>query len=201
MLAKPLGSLARMSAGPHVVLVGLPGSGKTTVAALVAERLGWPVTDLDADVERRAGRSVAEVFAGEGEAGFRRRETRALLDALASEPPAVIAAGGGVVTVAANRVVLADGRAVVCWLDAPLDALVARVGAGDGRPLLADDGADRLAELARERRPWYVEVAHVAVDAGGDDPSAVADAVLAAFWHLKDANSAISRCQNASGWS
>jgi len=162
----------------HVVLVGLPGAGKTRAGALAARALGRALADVDALVEAAAGRSVAELFAAEGEAGFRARERAALLEALAAAP-AVIATGGGAVCDAENVAAMRAG-AVVIHLDAPVAVLAARL-ARDGvpRPLLAGDAAARLAALAAERAPLYARARHARVDATGA-PDEVAAAVCAA---------------------
>ena len=81
----------------HLVLVGMMGTGKTTVGTVLAQRLGRPLIDSDAEVEARTGRTVREIFETDGEAAYRALETEALVDALASPVPAVIAAAGGVV--------------------------------------------------------------------------------------------------------
>ncbi len=123
------------AAGPHLFLVGMMGSGKSTVGRLCAAALDRPFVDLDAEVERLGGRSIADLFAAEGEDGFRRRESEALAGVAASGVPSVVACGGGVVLDAPNRGRLRSAGVVV-WLDAPPPALAARLGRGEGRPLL-----------------------------------------------------------------
>ena len=152
-----------------IVLVGMMGAGKTSVGALLAERRGWPLFDSDRQVEEMVGRSVAEIWIADGEAGFRSLEAQVLADALASTTPAVIAAAGGTVLDPRNRRLLCAHTPVV-WLRAEVDTLLRRLGTGEGRPLLAGDVAGALARLDAQRRPLYVEVADVAVDV--DDLSA-----------------------------
>lgn len=134
----------------HLYLVGYMGCGKTTLGPLVARALGCPFVDLDRAIEAEAGRPIPELFATEGEAGFRVREA-AMLARLAAGPRQVVATGGGVVLDAANRALL-RATGIVVALDAPVEELARRV-AGSGRPLAADPGAF----LARyqERRPRY----------------------------------------------
>ena len=170
----------------HLVLVGMMGSGKTSVGELVAERLGRPLVDSDAVIEARTGRTVREIFEAEGEAAFRTLESDALAEALAAPAPAVVAAAGGVVLDGANRALLqgegdGDGVSVitVVWLDADPSVLAARVEKGDHRPLLGDDPEAALVRLDRERRPLYQEVADHRVDVSGQDLAEVAEAVLA----------------------
>jgi hypothetical protein len=102
----------------HLVLVGMMGTGKTTVGTVLARRLGRPLIDSDAEVEARTGRTVREIFETDGEAAYRPLETEALLDALTSAAPAVIAAAGGVVLSATNRQALKEHAGLVVWLRA-----------------------------------------------------------------------------------
>ncbi len=154
-----------------VVLVGLPGSGKSTVGRLVADTLGRPFLDLDELIEANVGRSIPEVFASEGEAAFRRIETEALGQALARTPTPVIAGGGGVVTTDANRRLLLDGPLVV-WLDTPVDAVLGRLGDTTGRPLVDGDPRGRLQALRRERLHAYTVCAGAIVADDGTEPAA-----------------------------
>ena len=162
----------------RLVLVGMMGSGKTTVGRQLAARLGWSFLDSDAQVEESTGASVVELFAERGEAAFRAEESRVLAEALATTNPTVVSAAGGVVLAADNRRLLAD-RGIVVWLRAAPATLAARVGSGTGRPLLEDDPAARLAELDAVRRPLYEEVADVVVDVDDLDASRVTDRILA----------------------
>jgi shikimate kinase len=165
----------------HIALVGLSGSGKSTVAPLVAARrgLGAPV-DLDRVVERRTGRPVHELFADDGEASFRRLESDALADALAG-PPVVIATGGGVVLDAENRRLLRSGAAVVWLRGSPVHLASRLADTTEARPLLSGDAEFALHRLAEERAALYSEVADVVVDVDGVDPVTVADEVVRAL--------------------
>jgi shikimate kinase len=156
-----------------VYLVGMPGSGKTTVGAEVAGRLGVPFIDLDAAIEGGAGRSVAEVFAEQGEDAFRALEARALLDASRNDP-SVVACGGGVVLEPANRITLRN-TGVCVFIDVPLAELMARVRPGADRPLIRADGD--LERLLAAREPLYREFAAHVVDGSGP-PDGVADAIV-----------------------
>jgi shikimate kinase len=162
----------------HLLLVGMMGAGKTTVGRLVADHLGRPYRDSDTMVEEATGHSVPELFATEGEAAFRAAESAALRAAVAP-PPAVISVAGGAVLDPANRALLAASGTVV-WLRAAPETLAARVGDGDGRPLLAPDPARALVALDAARRPLYAEVADAVVDVDDLAPTQVADAVLLA---------------------
>lgn len=156
------------------------GSGKSAVGRALADRLSRPCLDLDRIVVDAAGRSIPEIFATEGESGFRARERDALVEAL-SGPPSVIATGGGVVVADGNRSVLGRAGAAVVWLDADLDVLEERVGDGTGRPMLAGGVADGLAATVRRRRPFYDEVASVRVDTTRGTPDQVVERVVAAL--------------------
>ena len=169
-----------MTAPRSIVLVGMMAAGKTTTGQAAARRLGWDFLDSDRQVERRTGRTVEEIWKAEGEQGFRQLEAEALAEALAStaERPAVIAAAGGTVLDARNRQLLKQNPPVV-WLRARPETLVARVGTGAGRPLLAVDPAEALLRLEAERRPFYEEVAGTVVDVDVLRPDQVVDEVVA----------------------
>jgi len=160
-----------------IALVGLSGVGKSTVGALLAERLGRPLADTDALIVAEAGRSIAEIFATEGETAFREREAAALVAALAG-PPGVLATGGGIVLRPANRAVL-RAHAYVVWLDAPDAAILARIAAhAERRPLLEADPAARLAALRQARAALYAEVAHLSITTDSLSPAGVVERIL-----------------------
>jgi 5-deoxy-5-amino-3-dehydroquinate synthase len=161
------------------VLIGMMGSGKTTVGRAVAARLGRRFLDSDAEIEARTGRTVAEIWAAEGEAAFRRLESEVLAEALAADEPAVVAAAGGVVLDPANRDRLRRAGTVV-WLRADPATLARRVRKGDHRPLLDSGPAEALARLAAERRDLYAELADVVVDVDGLSTDEVIERVQAA---------------------
>ncbi len=167
------------AADKPIILVGPTGAGKTTVGRRLAERLGLPFIDIDAEVERDAGISLSEMFATFGEAGFRDGERR-LLARLAEGPAQVIATGGGAFVDEGTRRLLLE-RCLAVWLDAEPDTLAARVGSGQGRPLL--EGGDvraRLAELADRRNPFYAQ-APIRVCSAARSPDRVVDAIVAAL--------------------
>ncbi|MGH7777791.1 MAG: shikimate kinase [Candidatus Dormibacterales bacterium] len=138
------------------------GCGKSTVGALVAARRGAVFTDLDRLVEESAGSSVEEIFAVRGEAVFRELEKEMV--AVALERGGVIALGGGTPMDDASWRAL-KARAVTVWLDAPLEQMAGRLGAGEGRPLAASGAPRELGRLYRQRRSRYAD-AHHRVEAG-----------------------------------
>ncbi len=153
--------------------------GKSTVARRLGNELSREVVDLDAEIEQRAGRSVESIFAEEGEAGFRRHERAALRAVLERPDPVVLACGGGVVTDPESRALLAEG-AVVVWLDAEDDVVLARLRASRTvRPLMEGDPEGTLRRLRSERGPLYEALATTRVDVGRSGPGASTRAVLA----------------------
>ncbi|MCB2224691.1 MAG: shikimate kinase II [Actinobacteria bacterium] len=147
---------------PTLWLVGMMGSGKSTVGPRVAYALGVDFVDLDQVVALEAGCDLVRIFADEGEAGFRERESRALASVAGS--PVVVACGGGVVEDPSNVTTMrAHGR--VAWLDAPVRVLAGRLGDGTGRPMLQGDPVTRLTSLQRRRKKKYDAAAHARFDA------------------------------------
>jgi shikimate kinase len=161
-----------------VVLVGMMGTGKTTVARVLSERLGRPVLDTDTMIERRTGRTVREIFATDGEAAFRALETEVLVEALASPSPSIIAGAGGVVLSEENRIALKQSGARVFWLCADPATLVERVRSGGHRPLLDGDPAGTLQRMFRDREALSREVADAIVLVDHRSVGEVVEAVL-----------------------
>jgi shikimate kinase len=162
----------------HLVLIGMMGSGKSTIARIVGERLGRPVLDSDHLIEERTGRTVREIFATDGESVFRGLETEVLREALSSATPSVIAAAGGVVLSEENRRLLTDAAARVVWLCADPSTLVERVKGGGHRPLLDADPAGTLQRMFVERESLYREVADAIVLVDHRSVGEVVEAVL-----------------------
>nr|WP_223184166.1 shikimate kinase [Streptomyces sp. CBMA152] len=154
------------------------GSGKSTVGALLAERLGAPYRDTDADIVAAEGRQIADIFVDEGEAHFRELEREAVRAAVA-EHTGVLALGGGAILDASTRALLA-GRPVV-YLSMDVEEAVKRVGLNTARPLLAVNPRRQWRELMDARRHLYTEVARVVVATDDRTPEEVAQAVLDAL--------------------
>lgn len=165
----------------HVVLVGLMGTGKTTVGKRVARELGCDFHDSDTDIESCEGLSVREIFETRGESDFRELESALLERLLVSDVPLVLATGGGVVLAERNRRLLKESQHVV-WLRATTDTLESRLrmtkGAGR-RPLLDGDLRERLETLSRDRSDLYQDVATSSIDVDGLDSDQVCELVLA----------------------
>ena len=159
-----------------ITLTGFMGSGKTTVGKVLADFLGCPFMDLDDLVVKKAGKSIPDIFAQDGEPAFRELEARLLRQTVAkyAESAAVLALGGGAVLAPAS-VALLHEKTVCIYLRASLDTLLVRLaGETSGRPLADASLADRLAS----REPIYEETAHVIIDTDGLSPDEVADEII-----------------------
>ncbi|WP_433159134.1 shikimate kinase [Kribbella sp. CA-247076] len=163
---------------PVVVLVGPPGSGKSTIAALLAERLGVPHRDTDTDIEAGAGKPISDIFVDHGEPHFRALERAAIVAALAGDE--VLSLGGGAILDPDTRADLAGHNVV--FLDVSLGEAAKRVGLGVARPLLLGNVRTQLRNLMEARRPLYAEVAKLTVQTDDRTPSDIADEILE---HLK----------------
>ena len=149
----------------QVVLVGMPGCGKSTVSRQLARRLHWSAVDSDTEIEKQIGGPIRAFFEREGEAAFRDLE-QAMLQRLSQAPRTVLATGGGAVLRAANRAVL-RGAGVVVYLRATPMQLFKRLRHDTRRPLLqVADPLARLQALYAERDPLYRETAHFVLDTG-----------------------------------
>ncbi len=160
-----------MTTAPIAVLIGPPGSGKTTVAGVLADRLGVAARDTDADVEQATGRTVAEIFVEDGEAAFRVLERDAVATALRGHD-GVLALGGGAVMHPDTEAALAGHRVV--FLDVGIADAAGRVGFNKERPLLMMNPRAQWVALMDKRRPTYERLAVLRVDTAGRTPEDVA---------------------------
>ncbi|MFZ5503794.1 MAG: shikimate kinase [Pseudomonadota bacterium] len=149
----------------NLILVGMMGSGKTTMARLLAKKLDKTFIDSDEEIQRRTGVTIPHIFDVEGEAGFRQRETAAIRDVLAADN-LVLATGGGAVLAEQNRGLLQQSG-IVIYLRANVHDLWQRTRNDRNRPLLqVDDLRGKLTELLHQREPLYCEVADIVVQSG-----------------------------------
>ena len=159
-----------------ITLTGFMGSGKTTVGRVLADALGCPFLDLDDLIVKKAGKTIPEIFAQDGEPAFRQLEARLLRQTVEkyAESTVVLALGGGAVTTPASATLLHE-KTVCIYLRATLETLQQRLsGETAGRPLADDAMAGRLAA----REPLYEETAHVIIDTDGLSPDEVADEII-----------------------
>ncbi len=162
-----------------IVLVGLMGSGKSTVGRRLAGRLGMRFADADEEIERAADMTVADIFARFGEAHFRDGERRVIARLLAGKPMVLATGGGAFVNDDTRALILRDSLCI--WLDADIATLVERVGRRSHRPLLKDrNPADVLRELAEVRNPIYAE-AHLRVSSASTPHDHTVRAILEAL--------------------
>lgn len=165
--------ILKLKRTPGIFLVGFMGCGKSTVGRALAEELGWRFVDLDEDIEKQQGCSIAEIFDRSGEPAFRMMETAALrnmVHVIEHGRPHVVALGGGAFLQEQNRE-LVNAKGVSIWLDAPLEVVQRRVAGLEHRPLARDP--KRFRELYDARLAGYAR-AEYRIDARGDDS---ADAV------------------------
>ena len=175
--------MSAAGAPPVIVLVGLMGTGKSTVAKLLGAEMGRVCLDTDKEVEAESGMSVRDIFSSLGEAGFREWESKVLEAALCVETQCIVAAAGGVVVADSNRRLLNEwrraGRVVVIWLSASVDDLVLRTAKGAHRPLLDLDAEAKIHEMAEVRDALYKSVADHRIDTSGLSPREVCGEILA----------------------
>ena len=178
------GSLRDLAADVHidrtVALVGMMGAGKTSIGKRLAGVLGVEFRDADAEIEKAAGCTVAQIFAEHGEPEFRRGERKVIERLITCEPPHILATGGGAFMDPETRALLKE-RATTIWLRAELDVLLRRVERRDNRPLLrGGDARGTLARLIEERYPTYAE-AELVIDSNSGPHAAAVEAVLRAL--------------------
>lgn len=166
----------------NFILVGLMGSGKTTVGRLLARRLGKRFLDSDHEIEAMTGVKIPTIFEIEGEAGFRVREHE-ILTSVSAQHDFVLATGGGIVLREDNRALL-RGMGTVIYLRASVDELWQRTRHDRQRPLLQTaDPRAKLAELLKIREPMYQDVAHVVIDTSRQNVHTLVDHLIHVLWN------------------
>ena len=160
----------------NIVLVGIPGSGKTTVGSLLSAALGVHFFDSDQVIEAKSGKTVPEIFTNDGEAAFRKLEAETVAELLQNDNE-VIALGGGSLLNERTRA-LVKGNTVI-WLTATLAQTVNRVGLARNRPLLLGNVRGQLSTLMQDREPLYEEVASFKIDTTDLLPNQVVETILA----------------------
>ena len=150
----------------HIFLIGPMGAGKLTIGRQLAGFLNRPFFDIDNEIESRAGADIQWIFDMEGEAGFRVRESKVLMEVIANDRSSVIATGGGIILSAKNRAILSENGQVV-YLSATKQQLFERTRKDKNRPLLqVKDRKAVIDRLVREREPLYKEVADLIFPSG-----------------------------------
>ena len=175
---KPLARAVRRSLGTRsIILVGMMGSGKSSIGRRLAATMELPFVDADAEIEQAAGMTIEDMFTVHGEPYFREGEERVIRRILLGSPQVVSTGGGAVVSAQTRAAIARSGISI--WLDAPLDLLLQRVLRRDNRPLLkTGDPRAVLERLLAERRPYYAE-ANLKIESRDAPHEAVVDEILA----------------------
>lgn len=161
----------------RVVLLGMMGSGKSSVGVALAKRTGWPFIDNDALVEQATGHTARELLATRGEEAMREAESLALRTGLTMPPPAIVATAAGTILDAGGRAEIKQGGFVV-WLQADAETLAARAVGAEHRPWLDRDPVGWFQTALEERTPLYAAVADMVVDTGTARPDEAAEAIV-----------------------
>lgn len=170
-----LKSTSHSSSDKNIILVGMMGTGKSTVGAILAEQLGYELVDLDKVITQIEGRSIAEIFADNGEAYFRKIETEVLKDVL-KDKKKIISTGGGAVLAPENTLLMLENGMVVA-LTASEEEIISRVSGNQNRPLLAGNAEERVRRIMEQRRDAYL-FAHYTVDTTGLHTAQVSEHIL-----------------------
>lgn len=157
----------------RIVLVGMMGSGKSTIGRLLSDATGWPYVDNDDLVRRAHGATPREILARDGEGPMRAAESSALRLGLETPPPSIVGAAAGTILEPTNRDLMRTGGIVV-WLRADADSLEARAVGAAHRPWLDSGGESWIRTAVAEREPLYASVADITIDTTSDPEDAVA---------------------------
>ena len=160
----------------NIVLIGVPGAGKTTVGSILARKLGRDFIDTDQKIEEISGKTISEIFIQDGEAIFRATEKDVIEQSIA-KGNSVISLGGGALMNSDTRELVKTQRTI--WLQTGLAQAVDRIGMNRNRPLLLGNVRGQLADLMAAREPFYIECAHEVVDTNELSADQVADLIVA----------------------
>ena len=174
-----------------ILLVGMMGSGKSTIGRLLAQATGWPYVDNDELVRRSHGTTARRILAERGEGPMRAAESEALALGGRTPAPALIGVAAGTILEASDRARLRDGGVVV-WLRADADVLESRAMGAEHRPFIDAAGGSWISQAVEEREPLYASVADVVVDTGRQEAEASAKAVLEALSRMPACREAVS---------
>lgn len=181
--------------GHPIILIGMMGSGKTTVGKELSRLTGMPMLDMDSIIEEQIGKSIPDIFKESGEAHFRALET-ALLQYIEGSPQysrgaSIISTGGGVVLSPVNRRILRNLGFVV-WLDVEVDSIIERTSRSSNRPLLNSENRYQIiSNLCEQRKALYQETAHLCIETSSLDVMAVVNKVHAAACQFFSQSSSI----------
>ncbi len=164
-----------MESNKHIFLIGMMGTGKTTVGRKLAEQICYPWVDIDQQLEKDFGFTIAEYFQRYGEEAFRQQESH-MLQKLVHQSPSVITTGGGIVLREENRSLMVKHGRVV-HLTAHLEELIRRLQGDQSRPLLAGNLEKRIQQLMIERAALYQSTAHVTIDTTNQSPCSIVSEV------------------------
>lgn len=183
-----LGGRSNHNTNQPIVLVGNMGAGKTTVAKVLAQRLGRTFIDSDIEIERVAGMPIPQIFSQRGEPHFRELEANVIASILRAPKPIVLAVGGGSLNNEITRSLIRKTSTVV-WLRAPHDVLVQRVEqTRSTRPMLQDNPNQQLKDLAEQRDPIYADTADLSLDTHDKEPQQVAAVIAEQLQQLHKGN-------------
>ncbi len=169
--------ILKLKRTPGLYLVGFMASGKTTIGRALADHIGWPFVDMDAEIEAREGRPISQIFREQGEAHFREIEAQVLqahVRSIEAGQPCILALGGGAFVQPANRELL-ENNGITLWLDCPLEIIQRRLNGDTSRPLAAQTNG--LSRLYEDRRPLYSK-ADYRVDVDTEDVKELIERIL-----------------------
>lgn len=161
---------------PHIILIGPPGAGKTSVAKALSKRIGKRFVDTDALVEKKSGKRISEIFLEEGEPRFRELEREAVIEALSGDQEIVSLGGGAILDESIRKEIATSGQ--VIFLDVSISNAAPRVGFNRERPLLVGNPRAQWLALMEKRRPLYEQLATTTISTDNKKPEDVVTEIL-----------------------